>query len=66
MGNKIMRMTVCFTTVSTHPRPDMPVVPPSPFGYAQRCAPSLLGRHPLHLSSVRNAGYEFGNCELRS
>jgi hypothetical protein len=49
-------MTVCFTTVSTHPRADMPVVPPSRLGYAQRCAPSPLGRQAQHLNSVRNAG----------
>lgn len=38
--------------IHTHPRADMPNVPPSRVGYAQQCAPSPFSCQYRHLNSV--------------
>ncbi|MDA1067749.1 MAG: hypothetical protein O3C43_14750 [Verrucomicrobia bacterium] len=42
-------------TVCAQLRDDMPGVPRSWLGYAQKCAPSPLARQLRHLNSVSNA-----------
>ena len=47
----------------TDSRADMPSAPPSQLTYAQKCAPSLISRHPQHLTSVRKVLIRRGRIE---